>query len=425
MPSSLLRVRSYWCSTGCNRQPGGQDIRSSVPIPIVLSTAAGTFPVADVLRHRIHHMPALRTGFAAREEAIHLHEGAPVPAGFVFQLANQRAPRRIGNGAAVSLAPQHPLDAQVLDGDQLIFLDQPCRELVQVILAGVGNPDVDTGNPFTRLLAIARTLLLLGQPLLRLGQLSAMAVKATRVLDRFALAGDQQALEPQVHTDAALDGRELLNGVIVHQQGHMPTPSGRKADRHGGRGATFWDLPTPTDRQRFRALGQEQLPIAPAKGRAAELCRSTIALLLEGRVFRPFREEVGKRRLEMPQRLLQRNAGDLVEELQVVLLLPGGEHGTGLGVGDRFALRCPGRAASIQRPVVNQTHATQRSAQEGLLLRRWVKAVAECSLHPYTLQYGGSPCKAVLKDGVSDPEETNENTTHTHATPQPSLGQRD
>ncbi len=405
MPPPLLRVRSNWCSTGCNRQPGGQDILGGIDVAVVLSTAAGAVPVTDVLRHCFHHMPTLRTGFAARKEAIHLHQGAPVPAGLVFQLPDQFTPCRIGNGSAVSLAPQHPLDAQGLDGDQLVLLDQPCRELVQVIPAGVGDPGVYTGNPFTRLLAIARTLLGLGQPLLRLGQSSAVAVEATRVLDRLALAGDQQALEPQVHTNAALDRRELLNGVIVHQQRHMPAPSRGKADRHGGRRATFRDLPTPTDRQRFRALGQEQLPIAPTESRAAELCRSTIALLLERRVFRPLGEEAGERRLEMPQRLLQRDAGDLVEELQVVLLFPGGEHGTGLGVGDRLALRCPGRAASIQRSVVNQAHASERPAQERLLFRRWIEAVAECSLHLYTLQNGGNPCKAVLKDGVSDPKE--------------------
>lgn len=405
MPPPLLRVRSNWCSTGCNRQPGGQDILGGIDVAVVLNTAAGTVPVADVLRHRFHHMPTLRTGFAARKEAIHLHQGAPVPAGFVLQLPDQLAPCRIGNGSAVSLTPQHPLHAQVLDGDQLVLLDQPCRELVQVIPAGVGNLGVDTGNPFTRLLAIARTLLLLAQPLLRLGQSSAVAVEATRVLDRLAFTGDQQALEPQVNTNAALDWRELLNGVIVHQQGHMPTPSRRKADRHGGRGATFRNLPTPTDRQRLRALGQKQLPIAPAESRAAELCRAAIALLLEGRVFRLLGEEVGERRLEMPQRLLQRDTGDLIEELKIVLLLPDGEHGTGLGVGDRLVLRCPGCAASIQRSVVNQTHAAQRPAQERLLLGRWVKAVAECSLHSYTLQDEGNSCKAVLKDGFSDPEE--------------------
>lgn len=388
MPPPLLRVRSDWCSTGCNRQSGGQNILGSVDVAIVMHAAAGAIPVADVLRHRFNNMPTSRAGFAAREEAIHLDEGASVPTGLVFQLADQLSPTRVGNRAAVSLAAQHPLDAQILDGDQLVLLDQPCRELVQVIPARVGDPGVDAGNPLPRFLAIARTLLLLGQPLLRLGQACAMAIEATRVRSRFALAGDQQALEPKIHTDAALDRRELLDGVIVHQQGNVPTPGRRERDRHSGRRAALGDLPAPADRQRFRALRQEHLPIAPTEGRTAELSRATVALLLEGRVFGPLREEVGERRLEMAQRLLQRDAGDLVEELQVVLLLPGGEHRTGLEIGDRLALRRPGRAASIQGPVVNQAHAPQRPAQERFLLGRWVEAVAEGSLHPYSLQDG-------------------------------------
>lgn len=330
MPPPLLRVWSDWCSTGCNRQSGGQNILGSVDVAIVVSTAAGAVPVADVLRHRLHHIPTSRAGFAAREEAIHLHQGAPVPVGLVLQLPDQLAPRCISDRAAVSLAAQHPLDAQVLDGDQLVLLDQPCREFVQVIPARVGDPGVDAGNPLTRLLAIARTLLLSCQRLLRLRQALAVLVEATRVRDRLALAGDQQALEPQIHANAALDRRELLDGVIVDQQGDMPTPGRREGHRHSGRGAALGDLSAPTDRQRFRALGQEQLPIAPTKGGTAELSRATVTLLLESRVLSPLGEEVGKRRLEMAQRLLQRDAGDLVEELHIVLPLPGGEHGAGL-----------------------------------------------------------------------------------------------
>ena len=388
MPPPILRVRSDWCSTGCNRQSGGQNILGSVDVAIVMHAAAGAAPVADAFRHRFHHMATRRAGLAAREKAIHLYKGAPIPVGLVFQLADQLTPRRIGDRAAVSLAPQHPLHTQVLDGDQLVLLDQPCRELVQVIPAGVGDPGVNTGNPFTRLLAITRTLLRLGQPLLRLGQSCAMAVKATRVLDRFSFAGDQEALEPQVHANAAFDGRKLLDGVILHQQGDMPTPGRRERNRHGGRCAALRDLPAPADRQRFRALGQEQLPITPTKSRTAELSRAAVALLLEVRVLGPLGEEVEERRLEVPEALLKRNTGHLIEELQVVLLFPAGEHGAGLEVGDRLALRRPGRAASIQRPVVNQAHATQRPAQKGLLLGCWVEAVAEGSVHLYSLQDG-------------------------------------
>lgn len=401
MPPPLVRVRSDWCSTGCNRQSGGQNILGSVDVAIVMHATAGAIPVADVLRHRLHHMPTSRAGFAAREEAIHLHQGAPIPAGFVFQLANQLTPARISDRAAVSLATQHPLHAQVLDGDQLVLLDQPCRELVQVIPARVGDPGVDAGNPLPRLLAIARTLLLSSQRLLRLCQALAVLIETTRVRDRLSLAGDQQVFEPQVYTDAALDSRERLDGVIVHQQGDVPTPGRRERNRHSGRRAALGNLSAPADRQRFRALGQEQLPITPTKGRTAELSRATVALLLEGRVFGPLGEEVGERPLEMAQRLLQRDAGDLIEELQIVLLLPGGEHGTGLEIGDRLALRRPGRAASIQGPVVNQAHATQRPAQERFLLGRWVEAVAEGSLHPYSLQ----DCRASVSGlvGASSP----------------------
>ena len=143
MPPPLLRVRSDWCSTGCNRPSGGRNILGSVDVEIVIHAAAGAIPIADACRHRFQPMPPCRAGLAARETAIQLHQGAPVPAGLVLQLADQLSPRRSGHGAAVSPAAQHPPDAQVFDGDPLVLLDQPCCELVQVIPARVGDPGVD------------------------------------------------------------------------------------------------------------------------------------------------------------------------------------------------------------------------------------------------------------------------------------------
>ena len=45
----------------------------------------------------------------------------------------------------------------------------------------------------------------------------------------------------------------------------------------------------------------------------------------------------------VPHCLLQRHAGDSVEEHQIVLFLLGGEHGTSFEIGDRLALSLPGR----------------------------------------------------------------------------------
>jgi len=155
---------------------------------------------------------------------------------------------------------------------------------------------------------------------------------------------------------------------------------GRERNRHTGRYAAFRNLPTPTDRQRLQALVQEQLPITPTETRTAELSRATVALLLEVRVFGPLGAEVGERRLEVPEALLKRHAGQLVEELQFSLLLPAGEHGPGLEVGDAVALRRPVRTASFQRLAADQAQAAQRPTQQGLLRGRRVEPAAESSL---------------------------------------------
>lgn len=94
----------------------------------------------------------------------------------------------------------------------------------------------------------------------------------------------------------------------------------------------------------------------------------------------------------MAETLLERDTGDFPQEVQVLLLLPSREHLVGLCVGDPPSLLSPGLAPSIQRLVVDETHARNRPSQEVLLFRGRVEVVAECSLQFINLHSQAGMC---------------------------------
>ena len=159
----------------------------------------------------------------------------------------------------------------------------------------------------------------------------------------------------------------------------MPSAGRVEADGQGGRVGVLGERPAPVDVERGVHLGQGHLAAGEAECGASERGAPAVALALELGVAGPLLEEVGVGHLQVPQGLLERDAGHVVEEGQVGLFLPGG-HGAVLGwVADGLLAVGPGFAPLGERLVVDQANAPERPAQEVLLGDGRIEAVSEAS----------------------------------------------
>ena len=86
----------------------------------------------------------------------------------------------------------------------------------------------------------------------------------------------------------------------------------------------------------------------------------------------------------MPQDLLQRNSGDVVQVGELSGLLPGGQKRGGLGIADALTVFPPRTRARFQRQVVDLPYAPDRARELSGLRGRRIKAELERPLNGRT-----------------------------------------
>ena len=101
----------------------------------------------------------------------------------------------------------------------------------------------------------------------------------------------------------------------------------------------------------------------------------------ESGILRPLVEAVRERRLPVPQTLLQRHAGHVVEKRQIRGPFPSGQQCGGLRIADAALLLAPCGGPGCQRPVIDQTHTTEGPRQLDSLALGGIEAVSESPLH--------------------------------------------
>jgi len=208
------------------------------------------------------------------------------------------------------------------NGNRLVFTDEPRRYPVQMVLSGVGNLLVDSSKVKSCFFSIATPLLLATQCLLRPSQLFVSLVKMLGIGNLFACTQGDKTANPYIQAYRVGGRWQGQIARIVKPQAGVPLPPRIQANSNGGWLNTIWQLPRPSDSQWLGALCQNHLAVFPPEGRLSKFCTTAVALLFEVGIFRPPCKEVAESGLQMPQSLLQRNAADLVEKLQVILLFP-------------------------------------------------------------------------------------------------------
>ncbi|ATS18507.1 hypothetical protein BRW62_06780 [Parathermosynechococcus lividus PCC 6715] len=204
----------------------------------------------------------------------------------------------------------------------MVFTDEPRRYPVQMVLSGVGNLLVDSSKVKSCFFSIARPLLLATQCLLCPSQLFVSLVKMLGIGNLFACTQGDKTANPYIQAYSVGGRWQGQIAWIVKRQAGVPLPRRIQANSNGGWLNTIWQLPRPSDSQWLGALCQKHFTVLPLKGRPSKFCTTAVALLFEVGIFRPTCKEVTESGLQMPQSLLQRNAADLVEKLQVILLFP-------------------------------------------------------------------------------------------------------
>lgn len=319
-------------------------------------------------------MPTVGTAFGRRVPPVDLDEGAPIPAGFVFQLAHELAPSDIADTLRQGVVLDQILDGQTLDADHLVLADDAGREFVLVIASAVGDTGMDPGHFETCPGSVLTPFLLFRQPPLRFRQLLLVIGKITRISDGLSCRKHYHACEAQIKSDHLFHHGKRLD-LFLDQDGDKVAVGPVTGDGHGRRFAAPREWSAPPDSERLLYLSQTQMHAIPTEGRDGIFSGLFQVFLFEDGVVRPALEEVAEGALKMPQRLLRRYAGDLLQPLVLCPLFEDAEQSRGLAVADALVLLVVGVAAQAQEVVVHETHAAKGTRQYARLLVRWIKAI--------------------------------------------------
>jgi len=361
----------------------------------VLYLAAWASPVAHVERQELDDVATSRAGLAAGIEAVDLHELPAVPGALVRQEGQEHAPSSVRDNSGEAVVADHSSDVQILDDDHLVFANDSCRELMQLVAATVSHLGMETSELDLSLVPVLGSFLFAGEhtgeePLAL--RLSGVVLEVGNLLAR----GERgQGVDAEIDAHGGLELGQVLDGLVLAEQGHVPALGGIQ----GYRGARWLDVgrerAAPADVQRSVHLSQGQLAVGETKPATGELGRAARTLLLEAGVLCSLGEEVGVGGLQVAQGLLDRNARNLVQESKLGLLLPVRECGALSGIPDGLFARRPRFTSFVQRLVVDESATPNRPTKQGFLLGSRVETILESSQR-HACRIASTPVKSTI-----------------------------
>ena len=367
-------------STGRNdRKSCGLDITSCILVSVVLCLACRTSPAAHVEGKFLDDVATSGTCLAAGVEAVDLHELPAVPDTLVRQKGQEHTPSCVRDDSGEAVVADHPSDVQILDDDHLVFANESSGEFLHLVAATVGHLGVETSELDSSLVPVAASFLLSVERTRKAPLALHLSGVVLEVGDLLSGGERGQGVDAEVDTDGGLELGQRAHGLVLAEQGHVPALGGVQGYRGARRLGAFWEWPGPADVERGVHLGQRQLTVREAKSTASKLGRTTGALLLEAGVLRPLGEEIGVGGLKVAQRLLNGNAGHLVEKSKLGILLPRGERSALSRVTDGFLARGPGFRTFMQRSVVDQAATPNSSTKQDFLLGGGIEAILKPS----------------------------------------------
>ena len=376
-------------SAGSHRLTSGQDVLRRVEVPVMPGAAGRARPLPRAQAQLREQVPARRAGLGRRVPPVDHDQFPAVPRALVGELAAELAPPAVRDRAGQPPVADHTGHVQVLDHDHVRRADQTGAGAVQEILARVAHLAVGTRHLRRGLGPVRGAFPAAGQAPLVAGQVPGLARQVPRVGDPLPVRRDGELCHAQVDADRVPGLLQRFRGVGVGGEGHVPAAvrlPGHDHHRRVQRGHVYV-RPGPGEPQRAGCLGQPQLAAAHREGAASVVRGLAAAPGLEPRVAGAPGEERGECLVLVAERLLQRNAGHLVQEGQVRVLLHEGQRGVGLGIGGSRALGLPAGVPGSQGLV--RYHA---DAAEGAVQHLLVRLVGVCPAsvgrpHRYSIEH--------------------------------------
>ena len=382
-----------------DRKPCGEDVFGCVQVTVVACSAVRARPCPDfeaghALRPGLR--PAVGADLRARIIPVDGYELSPVPFSLVFEHSTELRPSGVHDAPVQpvfrGLAVGEPMvrivrvgfrrasfghvpHVEVFEYHRLVLADYPRAQLVEEVTAHVRDSGVGAGHLEGGFPTIVAAFGFAGQrPLLPFQPFGEFFVVAW-VRYGLPVAGDGVAVHSQVDSDGVLSGGERTDGLL-HEDADVPSSGGVQAYGHGARLRLAGQCSGPSYRQWSAHLGEREFVAlgVPFERASSVFGASAVGFGLEPRIVAGLLEEVGERRLQVSQRLLQRHAGHFVHVRVFSRFLPLGEHGAGLDVGDAPALRRPCGGAGFQCEIVDLSAAADRAPEQLLLLGRRVEA---------------------------------------------------
>ena len=152
------------------------------------NTATRTIPLTNIQRQLMNRVAASMAALGAREPAVNLEQGSPVPVALIFKLPHQLTPTSITDSLSKLAVFYHVLHCQVFNGNRLVFAYQSSRQLVKHIFSSIGNLSVNTGYSQSCFMPIVRPFHLAAKRFLSFAQFVILGLKPFGVQGLFARA---------------------------------------------------------------------------------------------------------------------------------------------------------------------------------------------------------------------------------------------
>ena len=361
-----------------NGLPDRQNVRRCIRVAVVDCAAFRARPFPHAQRQFLYGMSAVKAGLRGWKPSVDLDHGFSVPLGLLFDHADGRSDGCVVQRAGKVVVLGHAAQVEVFDADHIETGYDVGAQLMQRIAAAVGDLLVDAGDvtpgllaPLAALLRPGKVFLIERQPTLPLGAM-------LRIADALAVRQRCKARDAEVDTDRFAGFRQR-RGLSLNHQRHEVFATCRANQTNRRRMRDHLARPLDLDRADLGEL--ENAPLGVEREAAPGVVSRLPSLFaLKGGVRSALVEEVGKRDLQVTQRLLQADAGHFIQPDVLRRCLQRRKRLVGRRV--TYALtsaECIG--AQPQRPVPNEPHAAERLRKMLLLLGRWVAAECPSGFH--------------------------------------------
>jgi len=319
-----------------------------------------------------------------REETVSDLQFLAVPQALVFYHASERGHANIANGASQAVIRDHTPDVQVFNGEYIETVNEGSRQLVEIVLATVGDVRLQSGHLDSLTIPATASFVPAGKNTLQPSQLGRVVAEVFRV--GYALPCGQrcQSVYSEVYTH---NFPSLGKGVhfLVKAKRHEVTTSTILGYRDRA-GATC-ERSRPVNIQSANA-GEVQVPIhgVPLESTPSVFSGLTAVLFLEGRIRTSLLEEILECCLQMPKGLLLGDTGCFFQPREiggVAVLRP-------LGRTTKVVDRLPAFkriCAQSKRPVIGVTGTSENPSKLTFLWSRRIETKLISCFHTRNILY--------------------------------------